>query len=203
MKLFHSPLSPFVRKVMVVAHELGLAEGLELLPSAAHPTKRDANILALHPLAQVPTLITDDGRALADSRVICEYLDALGGGAVFPRSGPARWLALTDQSTADGILDAALLTRYELTVRAEGERSSAWIAGQADKIESALDTFEAGVATLAERVDIGTITVACALGYLDLRLPDLAWRRRSPDLATWFEDFDARPSMRATRPPAV
>jgi glutathione S-transferase len=202
MKLFHSHFSPFVRKVMVVAHELGLAERIELLPSAAHPTKRDTNILALHPLAQVPTLIADDGHAIADSRVICEYLDALGGG-MFPAPGPARWLALNDQSTADGLLNAALLIRYELTVREEGERSSAWIAGQTAKIESALDTFEAGVAALADRIDIGTIAVACALGYLDLRFPDLAWRRRSPALAAWFEGFDARASMQATRPPVA
>ncbi|KQP07156.1 glutathione S-transferase [Methylobacterium sp. Leaf99] len=203
MKLFHSGVSPFVRKVMVVAHEVGIAGRLELLSSAAHPTQRDANILAVHPLAQVPTLITDDGRVLADSRVICEYLDTVGGGAVFPRPGPARWMALNDQSTADGILDAALLIRYELTVRAEGERSAACITGQTAKIESALDAFEAGADALADRVDIGTITVACALGYLDLRLPNLAWRRRSPTLAVWFEAFGSRPSMRATKPPAA
>jgi len=203
MKLFHSPFSPFVRKVTVVAHELGLAERIELLPSAAHPTQRDATIRALHPLAQVPTLITDEGTALADSRVICEYLDTLAGGEVFPEAGPARWIALTDQSTADGLLDAALLLRYELTVRGEGERSAAWIAGQTAKIEGVLDSFEAGVGALADRVDIGTITVACALGYLDVRFPDLVWRRRAPTLGTWAEAFAARPSMRATQPPAA
>ncbi|MCJ2082914.1 glutathione S-transferase [Methylobacterium sp. J-090] len=203
MKLFHSHFSPFVRKVMVVAHEVGASEQLELLSSAAHPTQRDANILALHPLAQVPTLIADDGRVFADSRVICEYLDTVGGGGVFPQLGPARWTALNDQSTADGVLDAALLIRYELTVRTEGERSTAWIAGQTAKIGSALDTFEAGAAALADRVDIGTIAVACSLGYLDLRFPELAWRRRSPALAAWFEGFAARPSMQATKPPAA
>ncbi|SFG49821.1 glutathione S-transferase [Methylobacterium gossipiicola] len=203
MKLFHSPFSPFVRKVTVVADELGLAERIELLPSAAHPTQRDATIRALHPLAQVPTLITDEGIALADSRVICEYLDALGGGGVFPPSGSARWIALGDQSTADGLLDAALLLRYELTVRTEGERSAAWIAGQTAKIEGVLDSFEAGVGTLANRVDIGTITVACALGYLDVRFPDLAWRRRAPALGAWADGFAERPSLRATKPPAA
>jgi glutathione S-transferase len=203
MKLFHSPFSPFVRKVTVVAHELGLAERIELLPSAAHPTQRDASILAVHPLAQVPILITDEGHALADSRVICEYLDALAGGGVFPSSGPARWTALGDQSTADGLLDAALLLRYELTVRGEGDRSVAWIAGQTAKIEGVLDHFEAGAEALADRVDIGTITVACALGYLDVRFPDLIWRRRAPALGRWADGFAARPSMEATKPPAA
>lgn len=202
MKLFHSHSSPFVRKVMVVAHELGLAERLELLPSAVHPVKRDRSVLAQHPLAQVPTLILDTGESLADSRVICEYLDAEAGGRLFPAQGPARWRALNEQSTADGVLDAALLIRYELTARPESERSAAWIEGQTAKIESALAWFEEGADERAERVDIGTIALACALGYLDLRFSDIAWRDDAPDLAAWFARFEERASMTATRPPA-
>jgi glutathione S-transferase len=201
MKLFHSPFSPFVRKVMVVAHELGLAERIALLPSAAHPTQRDGSILAHHPLGQVPTLIDEDGRARADSRVICEYLDALGAGDLFPKAGPDRWTALDDQSTADGMLDAALLIRYELTVRRETERSEAWIAGQTAKIEGALGRFEVQTASLGDRVDIGTIAIACGLGYLDLRFAAMDWRKDAPALAAWSERFAQRPSMIATRPP--
>jgi glutathione S-transferase len=203
MKLFHSHFSPFARKVMVVAFEHGLTDAIELLPTAAHPVKRDGTILAHHPLAQVPTLILEDGQALADSRVICEYLDVRAGGGLFPAAGPARWTALGDQSTADGMLDAALLIRYELTARPEAERSSAWIAGQTAKIESGLASFEAGAALRADRVDIGTITLGCALGYLDLRFPEIVWRAAQPALAEWYEGFAARPAMRATRPPAA
>ncbi|KQQ13146.1 glutathione S-transferase [Methylobacterium sp. Leaf123] len=203
MKLFHSHSSPFVRKVMVVAHELGLAERLELLPSAVHPVKRDRSVLAQHPLAQVPTLILDNGEGLADSRVIGEYLDALGGGRLFPAGGDARWRALNEQSTADGVLDAALLIRYELTARPESERSAAWIEGQTAKIESALAWFEEQAEALGDRVDIGTIALACALGYLDLRFSDIAWRDDAPRLAAWFARFEERPSMIATRPPAA
>ncbi|GJD94648.1 glutathione S-transferase [Methylobacterium iners] len=202
MQLFHSHFSPFVRKVMVVAHEGGLADRINLLPSAAHPTNRDARILERHPLAQVPTLVLEDGRVLADSRVICEYLDASGGGGLFPPAGSARWTALGEQSTADGLLDAALLIRYELTARPEAERSAAWIAGQEAKIDSALTAFEAEAAGYGDRVDIGTIAIACALGYLDLRFPDLGWRGNRPALGGWFEGFAERPSMLATRPPA-
>ncbi len=202
MKLFHSHSSPFVRKVMVVAHELGLAERLDLLPSAVHPVKRDRSVLAQHPLAQVPTLIDDSGESLADSRVICEYLDAQAGGRLFPTDGAARWRALNAQSTADGVLDAALLIRYELTARPESERSAAWIEGQTAKIESALAWFEEQAAALDGRVDIGTIALACALGYLDLRFSDIAWRDDAPGLAAWFARFEERPSMVATRPPA-
>jgi glutathione S-transferase len=203
MKLFHSHFSPYARKVMVVAHELGLTERIALLPSAAHPIKRDATILAHHPLGQVPTLVTDDGAVLADSRVICEFLDSLGDGALFPAAGPARWSALTLQSTADGVLTAALSIRYELTARAEAERSASWIAGQNEKIETSLQSFEALAEALRDRLDIGTIALGCTLGYLDLRFPDLAWAERMPVLRAWYEDFSRRPSMVATRPPAA
>ena len=197
MKLFHSPTSPFVRKVMVAAHELGLAERIERLPSAVHPVTRDGQVLAVHPLAQVPTLMLDGGAAIADSRVICEYLDALAGGQLFPAPGGARWAALNLQSTADAVLDAALLIRYELTARAESERSQAWMDGQGAKIASALDWFETQVGSLGG-VDIGTIALACALGYLDLRFADLGWREGRANLAAWFAGFSERASMRAT-----
>ena len=141
-----------------------------------------------------------DGTALADSRVICEYLDHLGGGGVFPAPGPARWTALVAQSTGDGLLDAALLCVYETRVRQETERSPAWVAGQREKIGDALAQIEAAAPGLGERVDIATITYGCALGYLDLRLPDLGWRGRAPAAAEWYAGFGERPSMQATRP---
>ncbi|GJD59990.1 glutathione S-transferase family protein [Methylobacterium frigidaeris] len=200
MKLFYAKASPFVRKVLVVAHELGLFERIELLSAAAHPINRDANIRAQNPLAQVPTLILDDGTMLADSRVICEYLDHLGQGGFFPAPGPARWTALTAQSTGDGLLDAALLCVYETRVRQETERSPAWVAGQREKIVDALAQIEAAAPAFGERVDIATITYGCGLGYLDLRLPDLGWRERAPAAAEWYARFGARPSMQATRP---
>ncbi|MGX7706259.1 glutathione S-transferase family protein [Methylobacterium sp. Gmos1] len=200
MKLFYAKTSPFVRKVLVVAHELGLFERLELLPAAAHPINRDANIRAQNPLAQVPTLLLDDGTALADSRVICEYLDHLGKGGFFPAPGPARWAALTAQSTGDGLLDAALLCVYETRVRQEGERSPAWVGGQREKIVDALARIDATAPGLGERVDIAAVTYGCALGYLDLRLPDLGWRERAPAAAQWYARFGERPSMQATRP---
>ncbi|KQP40584.1 glutathione S-transferase family protein [Methylobacterium sp. Leaf106] len=203
MKLFHSHFSPFARKVMACAHVLGLVDRIELLPSAAHPVKRDGTILAHHPMAQVPTLLDDEGHALADSRVICEYLDARAGGGLFPPAGPARWTALNEQSIADGILDAALLIRYELTARDASERSVAWMDGQEAKIRSALATLDDRAGGFADRVDIGTISIACALGYLDLRFTELGWKQKYPDLAAWFTSFAAHPAMEATKPPAA
>ncbi len=122
MKIFFSPASPFVRKCMVVAHELGIADRIEKLPSAAGPVKRDATIIPKNPLGQVPTFITDDGQVLFDSRVICEYLNATQSGKLFPADGAARWARLTELALADGMTGAALLARYESVLRPEALR---------------------------------------------------------------------------------
>src|SRR3954470_24384747 len=120
MKLRHNPASPYVRKVMVVAHELGLADKIELLSTAVSPVESNAALAAENPLVKIPALTTDDGQVLFDSPVICEYLDSLaGGGKVFPASGKARWTALCQQALGDGILDALILCRYEIAARPE------------------------------------------------------------------------------------
>lgn len=201
MKLLFSPTSPYVRKCLVVAHELGLSSRLQLLPSSAHPVNRDRGIIASNPLGKVPTFFADDGQVLYDSRVICEYLDTLAGGSLFPRTGPARWEALTLQSLGDGMLDAALLARYEDAARPEPLRWPEWRAGQLDKIETSVQHLEAHPALLAGRVDIGAITVGCALWYADLRFSTLRWRERCPSLAAWYAAFSQRPSMAASWAP--
>ena len=199
MKIFYSPASPFVRKCMVCAAELGLT--LEHLASAAGPVARDPAILAKNPLGQVPTLLADDGEALYDSRVICEYLDAqAGGGRLFPAPGPARWRALREQALGDGLLGAALLARYEAALRPQDKQWSDWTHGQMDKVRTALDQFELWAGGFGDRVDIGTITAGCGLGYLDFRFPALGWRESRPVLAGWFEQFGARPSMASSKP---
>jgi glutathione S-transferase len=204
MKLYFSPFSPYVRKCLVVAHELGLNDRVTLLPSSAHPVQRDPTIIASNPLGKVPTLLTDDGQALYDSRVICEYLDDLGGGGLFPKAGPARWQALMLHALGDGMLDAALLARYEDVARPEAIRWKEWRAGQLDKIETSLAylerdaSLETGVRALSARVDIGTVTIGCTLWYLDVRFTELNWRVRYPRVAQWYAAFAQRPSMQAT-----
>ncbi len=201
MKLHYSATSPFVRKVLVSAIELGLEAEIEKVPAQVSPINRSAVVIADNPLGQVPTLIGRDGLAIHDSRVICEYLDHLaGGGRLFPAAGKARWQALTEQSMCDGMTGAALLLRYENTLRPEPLRWAEWSAGQGDKMAKTLDRLEEMAPGLARRVDIGTIAAGCALGYLDFRYADLGWRTGRPHLTAWFADFAARPSMTATMP---
>ena len=198
MKLYHSTTSPFVRKVMVSAIELGLADRIEKVPGKASPVARSTPVGQDNPLAKVPTLVTDDGTVLFDSRVICEYLDSVGGGRLFPAAGAARWQALTDQALADGMTEAALLQVYEVRLRPADKQSPSWRDGQHDKVERGLDRLEQSASHFGDPVDIGTIAVACALSYLDFRFPDLAWSTRHPTLAGWYATFAARPSMAAT-----
>jgi glutathione S-transferase len=200
MKIFHSPASPFVRKCMVVAHELGIADRIEKLPSAAGPVKRDATILPKNPLGQVPTFLCDDGHVLYDSRVICEYLDATHSGALFPADGTERWARLTELALADGMTAAALLARYETMLRPEALRWNDWTEGQLAKVRTGLEWLETAAPSFGDRVDIGTIAFGCTLGYMDFRFPSVDWRAEAPNTAKWFETFNQRPSMQATLP---
>ncbi len=201
MKLRSSPASPFVRKVRIAASLLGLTDAMEL--EDADTIKPTASLLAQNPLGKIPTLLLDDGMVLFDSRVICEYLSDLGHGTLIPPPGIARWPVLVDQALADGIMDAAVLTRYETAVRPESLRWSAWADGQLEKVSSGLAELERRASALGDRVDVGTIAIACALGYLDFRYATLAWRDRHPATAAWFARFAQRESMRATAPPAA
>ena len=204
MQLHYSVASPFVRKVMVVAIETNLDDRLEPATRMMTPVKPDADLVRDNPLGKIPCLVTDDGVVLYDSRVICEYLDSLHDGSkMFPAAGPARWTALRRQAEGDGIMDAGVLARYETFVRPEEHRWGEWIEGQKQKFRRALDTLEAEAEALGDTVDIGTITIGCALGYLDFRYADNGWRAGRPRLGAWFERFGRRPSMARTAPKEV
>ena len=202
MKLLYSPASPYVRKVLVAAHEVGLAGEIELAPQTVTPVSDPGEVAEANPLGKLPTLVTDDGLALYDSRVIVEWLDARSGGELVPAEGAARWRALTVQATADGVLDAALLARYERWLRPEALRWPEWDAGQLGKVRRALDLLESSFEPAVDAPRLAEIAVACALGYLDFRFPDEGWREGRPRLAAFDAGMAGRPSMQATRPPA-
>ncbi|HUA26247.1 MAG TPA: glutathione S-transferase [Steroidobacteraceae bacterium] len=199
MQLYFNPASPYVRKVCVTAHELGLSDRLERTSITLSPVSPHEGVRANNPIGKIPTLVLEDGTALYDSPVICEYLDALtGGNRIFPATGPERWTALRRQSIADGIMDAAVLTRYEDAVRPKELRWQEWVDGQFLKIRTALDVLENE--NLEGGFDIGAISIACALGYLDLRYASEAWRKSRPRLAAWAAAVGKRPSLAATTP---
>lgn len=199
LRLYSSATSPFVRKVLVVLRETGLLGQVELVPAGGNPIDPGTMPVARNPLGKIPALERADGPAIYDSRVICRYLDELAKSALYP---PARlWDTLTLEATADGIMEAAVLTRYETMLRLDAARSAPWIAGQRAKITRALDALEGRwMAHLAGPLDCGQIAVGCALGYLDFRLGDLGWREGRADLAAWEARFAERPSMRETVP---
>jgi len=199
MKLFYASASPFVRKVMMLAIETGIADDIELVRVAVAPTNPNPDVCADNPVGKIPTLVRDDGGALYDSRVICEYLDTLHGGTpMFPEHGETRWTAVRRQALADGIMDAAVNARYETFLRPEALRWTDWVEGQMGKVRRGLDVLEGE--RLNGILDIGTIAIACALGYMDFRYPDEGWRDSRPGLAAWFEEMSARSSMTGTVP---
>jgi glutathione S-transferase len=201
MQLLYAAASPFARKVRVMASELGLLDAIVLIDSSVLPTRDNPEVSQANPLTKIPVLLTSDAGALYDSRVICEYLDNLHHGErLLPLEPAKRWPVLQLAALADGLMDAALLARYEGSARPAELQWPAWLEGQLSKIERALDHLEQQHARLHGPLDIAQIGVACALGYLDFRFADLAWRDGRPNLAAFYEGFSQRPSMHASKP---
>jgi glutathione S-transferase len=200
MKLWYNPASPFARKVRIVALETGLADRIGEVSILVSPVKRHPELARENPLVKIPALTTDSG-TLYDSAVICEYLDSLHQGArLFPAQGPERWQSLRLQALGDGILEAAVLMRYEQAVRPQPLQWSDWIAGQLGKVRSGLDALAQECAEWKDRFGIGQLTAACVLGYLDFRFPEEPWRKAHPALERWYAQVSQRPSMKATVP---
>ena len=199
MKLFSSPASPFVRKVTMTAAIKGLSG--QITPVFADATKGDAALAAANPLGRLPSLVTDKGVTIADSHVICEYLDTIGSGPVlFPRSGDARWQTLTLGSLGDGLMECALAIVYERRFRPENMVVQSWLDRQSGKITSALGHLEAHPPAWSGHPDYGHLTLATALGYLDFRHAG-AWRKGHPKLVAWLDGFAAAvPAFGATAP---
>lgn len=198
MKLFSSPNSPFVRKVMACAIARGIERRIEAVSTDPHVSP--AALLAANPLSKIPCLITDDGVAVFDSPVICEYLDSLDGGLpLFPRAGGARWNALKEQALADGIMDAAVGRRGEQGRPQEAARDAV-MERQKQAVARSLDLLESDPPT--QTLDIGSISIACALGYLTLRFSDEPWREGHPKLTAWFSQFGLNPCIARTKPAA-
>jgi glutathione S-transferase len=202
VKLFNSPNSPYGRKARIIIHELKLGSRVEevmvTLPA-------DAAFRAVNPLGKIPALLLDDNSVIYDSPVICEYLDEMGGGKFFPRAtllkeAQGRWRALTLQALGDGLADAVVRRNQELRA-APDRRNDEMIQRQTAAIEGAFAVANRAAPKFPAFPTIGEIAIACAIAYLDLRVPDDGWRERYPQLAQWLVTFERFDSVRATKPP--
>ncbi|WP_422377642.1 glutathione S-transferase family protein [Roseibium sp.] len=205
MKLRSSPPSPFGRKIKIAMAILGLKDRIEI--EDANTADPSDSLRSQNPLGKIPALILENGDVLYDSAVILEYLDFLaGGGKLFP-AGEARFAVLRNQTLADGIMEAAILRVYEKRFKEPKYRDPAWDAYQGAKMARGLAYFEENVPKMpssADDIDAGTLTLACMLGYLDIRFGNDNWRDGHPKLAAWLEAFEAAvPAFATTKiPPA-
>lgn len=200
MKLHWSPRSPFVRKVMIVLHETGLTDRVELMrTNVALVAPVPPVLLPDNPLGKIPTLVLDDGTSLFDSRVICEYLDTQHAGAkLFPADPATRFRQLRWQAFGDGLTDILLLWRTE-RIRAPGTQMQAIMSGWETKVRTSFAQLETDIDTIGRTpFGIGHVALICALGQMDLRFSNTNWRKVHPKLVKWYEEMRKRPSVAAT-----
>lgn len=201
MTLHWSPKSPYVRKVMVCAHELSLSDQIECVRTVAAMQKPNQALMQDNPLAKIPTLIRENGQILFDSVVICEYLNDRANGHLFPASGEEKWQALRWHALADGLLDTLILWRNERDERRGEAQSDGLLAAFELKTRAVLQLLENEAASIVQSpLNIGTITIACALGYADFRFDTLGWRQLSPSLVGWHARLQELPSFKNTSP---
>jgi glutathione S-transferase len=206
MKLFWTPASPFVRKVMTVVHEAGLAEQVEIVPTvwphewATRTVAFDPAFIAANPVGRIPALVTESGIALCESNLICRYLATRAGRPdLIPGDGEADLPLVRLWGLSDGAVEAMIAARAE-SLRSGGERSSDFIRKQMDRIARCFGSFDLGVLQKSRQPTIAHLTAAIACGYMDFRLPEEDWRTKRPELADWYDQFSRRQSMMMTRP---
>jgi glutathione S-transferase len=201
MLLHWSPRSPFVRKVMIAAHECGLADRIETVRTVVAASQPNIELMKENPQSRLPTLRLADGTVVYDSPVICEYFDMLaGGGKLFPRAFPERLVAMRRQSLGDGMLDTLLMWRGEVT-RPPAQQSIKHVQAWRLKTNVSVDALEEEAdALMASQFSIGHLALGVALGYIDFRFPELNWREGHPKITAWHAAFEARPSAKANTP---
>lgn len=203
MKLLYAAPSPYSRKVRVPARELGLADRIEEVAVVTTPVAPAVEVSAANPLSKIPTLLLDDGSALYDSRVICDYLEHLAvevGHFPVINQGRTRFAVLRRQALADGLLDAALLHRYETALRPKQLHWADWLQAQLRKVHAALATLAADPPPIVTVLAVDAAAVASTLAWLKFRMPELTWQSNHPELANFYERASVRPSMQHTQP---
>ena len=197
MKLYTSPTSPYGRKAHMIILELGLEKQIEIVNKV--PMEDPEDLHSSNPIGKVPCLVFEDGQSLYDSPVICEYIDAHNGHKFVPSQGAERWDCLRRQALGDGVLDACFSRTME-RLKPEELRSELWLSRWRNAIYRGLDVMTNDLSSAGERFDLGDVTAACALGYLDLRHGDLEWRKGREGLTDWFDIVSQRSCMIGTSP---
>lgn len=203
MKLIGSHTSPYVRKVRIVMAEKKLDYTFVLEDVWSEQTR----IAESNPLGKIPCLIMEGGEALFDSRVIVEYLDTLSPvGKLIPPVGRERAEVKTWEALADGVMDAAILARMEAVwpQRSEAQRCQAWIDRQLGKVQASLHAMSQGLGEkpwcAGNHFSLADVAVGSALGYLDFRFPQIAWREQFPNLVRLQAKLMQRASFADTVP---
>ena len=197
MKLIMAEASPFARKVRVLLRETNQLKDVEEVSIATSPFKVNEQAKAANPTGRIPSLIRADGPALYDSRVITRYLDAKAAAGMYPEA--KLWDVLTIEATGDSMMDSAVSISYELRLRPQEKVSSEWTDAQWSKVMGGCDALQSQWMDLLNGpLTLAHISIACALGYLDLRHDARNWRQGHDALAAWFADFSKRPSFQET-----
>jgi len=201
MKLIQADASPFARKARIVILETGLQSRVEETnPGAVTPVSNNVSVNSINPLGMIPALETDDGGCIYDSTVICEYLNSVGEGNLYPKDPATYFKSRRLESLADGIMDLSVALRYETALRPESLRWAEFITHTNEKIERGLDQLERDCSSFSDTLTIGEIAVGCALGYRDFRYSDMDWRSTRPALNSWYVSVGARESFQQTVP---
>jgi len=197
MKLIMAEASPFARKIRVLLRETNQLKDVEEVSIATSPFQVNEQVKAANPTGRIPSLIRADGPALYDSRVITRYLDAKAVAGMYPEA--KLWDVLTVEATGDSMMDSAVSISYELRLRPQEKVSSEWTDAQWSKVMGGCDALQSQWMDLLNGpLTMAHISIACALGYLDLRHDARNWRQGHDALAAWFADFSKRPSFRET-----
>lgn len=200
MKLVASKTSPYARKIRVLLAEKQLA--FEFVEESAW--NAGTTVPRYNPLNKIPVLVLDDGTCLYDSVVIAEYLDPLGAPSFIPPSGLERACVRRDEALGDGITDAGIAIFLERK-RDPARQDPSWIDRQRSKVDAGIEALArelGGKAFLrGDTLSLGDVACACALLWLEFRMPEIAWRSRHAALGRWIERLESRPSFASTRPP--
>lgn len=204
MKLHYEPSSPYSRAVLIVAHEAGIAGKIAILtPGGVPPTTVHPGVTADNPLGKIPTLVTDHGHPIFDSRVIIEYLCHVSGNkTLIPDDGVKRFRVLTLQAIGQGVADAALAYRYETAVRPKELLWEAWKERQKRRILDCAADIEKHWSKDLEEITAGSLMIGCSYAYVGFRMPDIDWHKESPTLGRFMDSFAQRASVKAAPLPS-